>query len=95
MVLTMHGEGTPQSTLQALSVPAYVGKKALNPGRKIECTHPRMMGKSPDVQFGIRFSTWNVESMSGQCREMSKTLKRRCVDTCCLQEVAGKDKGLK
>ena len=95
MVLTMHGEGTPQSTSQALSVPAYVRKKALNPGRKIECTRPQMMGKSPDVQFGIRFSTCNVGSMSGQCREMSKTLKRRCVDICCLQEVAGKDKGLK
>ena len=61
----MHGEGTPQSTSQVLSVPAYVRKKALNPRRKIEYTCARMMGKSPDVQFGIRFSTWNVGSMSG------------------------------
>ena len=39
---------------------AYVRKKALNPGRKIECTRARMMGKSPDVQFGIWFSACNV-----------------------------------
>ena len=70
-----------------LSVPAYVRKNALNPGRKIECTRAAMMGKSPDVQFGIRFSTWNVESMSGKCGEISEILKRRCVDICCLQEV--------
>ena len=36
MVLTMYGGGTPQSTSQVLSVPAYVRKKELNPGRKIE-----------------------------------------------------------
>ena len=66
IVLTIHRGGTPQNTSQVLSVPAYVRKKALNPGRKIECTHARMMGKSPDVQFGIRFPTWNVESMSGK-----------------------------
>ena len=66
MVLAMHGGGKPQSTSQALSVAAYVRKKALNPGRKIEWTHARMMGKSPDVQFGIQFSTWKVGSMSGK-----------------------------
>ena len=66
MVLTMHGGGTPQSTSQALSVPAYVIKKPLNPGRKIECTCGRMTGKSPNVQFGIQFLTWNVGSMSGK-----------------------------
>ena len=66
MVLAMYGEGTPQSTSQALSVPAYVRKKALNSGRKIDFTCARMMGKFPDVQFGIRFSTWNVGSMSGK-----------------------------
>ena len=66
MVFPIHRGGTPQSTSQVLLVPAYVRQKALNPGRKIECTHARMMGKSPDVQFGIRFSTWNVESMSGK-----------------------------
>ena len=52
----MHGVGTPQSTSQELSVLAYVRKKALKPGRKIECTRARMMGKSPDVQFGIQFN---------------------------------------
>ena len=52
MVLTMYGGGTPQSTSQAISVPAYVTKKALNPGRKIECTCARMMGKFPDVNRG-------------------------------------------
>ena len=66
MVLKMHGGGIPQSTSQALSVPAFVRKKVLNPGRKSENTRARMMGKCPDVQFGIRFSTWNVGSMSGK-----------------------------
>ena len=61
MVLTMDGGRIPQSTSQALSVPAYVQKKALNPG-----TRARMMGKFPNVQFGIRLSTWNVGSMSGK-----------------------------
>ena len=43
MVLTMHGRrGTPQSTSQVLSVPTYIRKKALNPGRKIECTRAQM-----------------------------------------------------
>ena len=90
MVLTMHGEGTSQSTSQARSVPVYLRTKALNPRRKIECTHAQMMGKSPDVKIRIRFSAWNVESMSGKWGEISKTLKRCCVDFCCLQEVKRK-----
>ena len=52
MVLTMHGDNTTYSTLQAISVLAYVRKKALNPIAKIECTLFQMMGKSPDVRFG-------------------------------------------
>ena len=36
-----------------------------------------MMGKYPDVQFGIRFSTWNVGSMMGKLGKISGTLKRR------------------
>ena len=95
MVLTIHGGGTPQSVSQALSVLAYLRKKALNPRRKIQCTRARMMGKSPDVQFGIRFSTWNVGSMSGKWGEISETLKRRCVDICCLQEMRWKGQGAK
>ena len=75
----MHRGGTPQSTLQALSVPTCVRKKALNPRRKIECTHARMMGKS-DIQFGIWFLT---------------CLKRCCVDICCLQEMKWKVQGAK
>ena len=82
-----------ESTSQALSVHAYVRKKALNPGRKIECTCARMMGTFPDVQFGIRFSTWNVGSISGRWGEISETLKRRCVDICCVQEVKWKGEG--
>ena len=58
-----------------------------NPGRKTKYTLAQMMGKSPDVQFGIRFSTWDIGSMSGKWDEISETLKRRCVDICCLQEV--------
>ena len=54
-----------------------------------------MMGKSPDIQFGIRFSTGNVGSMSGTWSEISETLKRRCVDICCLQEVKRKGQGAK
>ena len=68
-------------------------KKALNPGRKIERTCARMMGKFPDVQFGIWFSTWNVGSMPGKWGEISETLKRRCVDICCVQEVKWKGQG--
>ena len=64
----------------------YVRKKALNPGRKIRCTSTRRMGKSPDVQFGIWFSIWNVGSMSGKWGEISETSKRR-IDICFLQEV--------
>ena len=48
------------------------------------------MGKSPDVQFEVRFSTWNVGSMSGKWGEISETLKKRCVDICCLQKVRWK-----
>ena len=76
-------------------MPAYVRKKALNPRRNIECTHARMMGKSPDVKFGIWFSTWNVGSMSGKWGKISETLKRCCVDICCLQEVRWKGQGAK
>ena len=32
-------------------------KEGTEPRRKIECTGARMMQKSLDVQFGIRFST--------------------------------------
>ena len=93
MVLTIYGGGTPRSTSQALSVPAYIRKKALNPGRKIECTHARMVGKFPDVQFGIRFSTWNVGSLLGKWGKISETLKRHCVDICYVQEVRWKGQG--
>ena len=51
------------------------------------------MGKFPNVQFRIRFSTWNVGSMPGKWREMSETLKRLCVDICCVQEVRWKGQG--
>ena len=71
-------------------MPAFVRKKALNPARKIEGTRARIMGKSPDVQFGILFSTWNVGSISGNWDEISETLKRCCVHICCLQEVRWK-----
>ena len=89
----MYGGGMPQSTSQVLSVPAYVRKKALNPRRKIECTCARMMEKFPAVQFGIQFSTWNVGSMSGKWGEISETLKRCCVDICCVREVKWKGQG--
>ena len=65
----------PEGTSQAISVSAYVRKKALNPGKKTECTHARMMGKSLDVKFGIWLSMWNVGSMSGKWGEISETLK--------------------
>ena len=87
MVLTMYGGGTPHSTSQPIPLPVYVRKKALNPRKKIECAHARMMGKSPDVQFGIRFSTWYKGSISGKWGEVSETLKRCCVNICRLVEV--------
>ena len=91
----MHGEGAPPRTSQVLLVPPYIRKKALNPGRKTECTHARMMEKFPDVEFGIWFSTWNVKYMLGKWGEISETLKRRGVDICCLQEVRRKGQGAK
>ena len=100
MVLTMHGGGTPQSTSQAVSVAVYVRKKALNPGRKIECTRVRMMGKPPDVQIwnpvlnmkcGIYFGKVGGGGGGG----VSETLKRLCVDICCLHEVRWKGQGAK
>ena len=54
MVLTMYGRGSPQSTSQTLSVRAY------------EITLARMI-KPPDLQFGIRFSTWNGGGGGGGC----------------------------
>ena len=93
MLLTMHGGGIPESTSQGLSVPAYIRKKALNPRRKIVCTHAKMMGKSPNIQFGIQFLTWNVGSMSGKWGEIFENLKRHCVGICCLQEVRWKGQG--
>ena len=95
MVLTMHGGGTPQSALQALSVPDYVRKKTLNPRRKIEWTRAQMMGKSPNIQFGIQISTWNVGSMLGKQGEISETSKRLCIDICCVQERRWKTQGAK
>ena len=45
------------------------------------------MAKYPAAQFEIRFLTWNVGSMPGKWGEISETLKRPCVDICCLQGV--------
>ena len=53
------------------------------------------MGKLPDVQFGIWFSTQNVTFMSRKWGEISETLKRPCVDICCLQEVRWNGQGAK
>ena len=83
MVLTMHGGGTPQSTSQALT---YVRKKAPNLRRKLDCFRARMMGKSPNVKFGIH-PIFNMEC--GICvgkveEEISETFKGRCIDICCL-----------
>ena len=88
------GEVHPKSTSPVLSVPAYIKKKPLNSRRKTECTCAQMMGKSPDVQFGIWFSTWNVGFLSRKWAEISETLKRH-VDICCLQEVRWKGQGVK
>ena len=64
----------------------------MNPRRKTECTCAQMMGKSPDVQFGIQFSTSNV----GKLGEISEiTLKGYCVDICCMQGVRWKRQGAK
>ena len=71
------GGGTLQSTLQVKSMPAYVRKKTLNPGRKIEYIHARLVGKFSDVQFGICFLTLNVGYMLGKWCKISETFKRR------------------
>ena len=52
-----------------------------------------MMGKSPDVKFGIWFSTWNWGSMSGTWGQgISESLKKH---TCCFQKVRPKGQGAK
>ena len=77
--MAMHGGSIPQSTLQSISLPDYVRKKALNP-RKIECTCAGMMGKSPDVQFGIQ----------DLCQESGVKYMRLCVDIFSFQDVRWK-----
>ena len=54
-----------------------------------------MMAKSSDVQFEIRFSTWNVGSILRKWNEISVAFKRHCVHNCCLQKVRWKGKGAK
>ena len=54
-----------------------------------------MIRKSPDAEFRIWFSTWNVGSMSGKWSEISETLKRCCVDIYCLEGVKWKGQGAK
>ena len=91
----MYGGYTPQSTSQMLSVPTYIRKKTLNPGRKIESTRAQIMRKSSDVQFGIQLPTLNMGSMQEKWGEIFETLKRRCVDICCLQGVRWKEQWTK
>ena len=43
-----------------------------------------MMGK-PDVQFGNQHGMWDL--CPGKWSEISETLKRRCIDVWCLQEL--------
>ena len=74
-------------------MPTSVRKTVLNPRRKIVCTRAQMVRKSPDVQFGIRFSVWNVGSMSEKWDEIFETLKKRCVHICFLQAVKWKGQG--
>ena len=95
MVLTMHWGDTLQSSLHEISAPVYVRKKILNPRRKIECNHAKILGKCPNIQFRIRSSIWNVVSISGNWGEISDTLKLCCVDISCLQEVRWKGQGTK
>ena len=63
-------------------MPAYVRKKTLNPGRKIEYIHARMVGKFSDVQFGICFLTrmWDICWESGvKYLRLSKDVKLKFV----------------
>ena len=53
-----------------------------------------MIGKSPDVGFGIWFSIWNVGYMSGKLCEISETLKRHGINIC-WQEVRWKVQGIR
>ena len=56
---------------------AYARKKTLNRGRKIGRTCAIMMAKFLDVQFGIRFSAWNVGSM-GKRKNIGHFVKTLC-----------------
>ena len=91
----MHGIGTLQSTLQALLVPACIRNKARDPRRKVECTHARMMGKSPNIQFRIQFSTWNVGSLLRKWNEISETWKDIVLIFAGCRKWSGKYMGLK
>ena len=44
-------------------------------------------------RMNLKVSAWDVESMWGHWGEISETLKRRCVDIWCLQEVRWKGQG--
>ena len=54
------GEGTPPRTSQVLLVPPYIRKKALNPGRKTECTHARMMVLNMECKIYVGKVGWNI-----------------------------------
>ena len=68
MVLTMYGEGAPRSTSQVLSVPAYVRKKALNPGRNVKYTRAQMVGNflMYNLESGFQHGMWDLCGESGE-----------------------------
>ena len=54
-----------------------------------------MRGNTPDVHICFWFSSRNVRTLSGKSEEIAETLKRCCIDICCLQEVRWGGKGAK
>ena len=85
MVGLLHGERTPQSTLQAYQVPAYISKNApVSEG-----------GSKGEFMFGWEeillmytichwFSLWNAGTLAGKSGEIPEMLKRRRTLICCL-----------
>ena len=44
-------------------------------------------------RLGVRFGSWNIESISGRETEVYEELRKRKVNVCCLQEVRWRGEG--
>ena len=67
--------------------------------KKGAITHPVVCNFSiqydgrPDERFGVQVGTWNLDSLSGNEREVCDELRKMMIDVCCLQEVRWRGQG--